>query len=488
MNDAPRRRWRLPARLWSDRSLAGRLMVLQVAVLAFAMVAVVAVVATTFDRLSMSAVEAGLADDITEFKTAALARPASQSLDGFTSAYLARQPFELGTFLVVQVAGQPAQGNPGSEPLQADPQVKAWLAHPPDVGTFRSVTAGSRQYRVRQSPITLGPQTLGSAISFTDLRTVANETVNVSLLTAGEAGVAVLLAVVSTYVVLRRVLRVVAEVTSTAGLITSANPSRRLEERPANDEIGRLVHTFNDMLNRLESASQAQRRLLSDVSHQMRTPLTVMRGHLEVARRTGLNDPAEARETIDLVLDELAHTGALVDRMLVLGRSLEPDFVQPEPVDLRSFLSDVSTAARILAPRQWALGAIPDLVILVDRDKIRGALLNLVDNAIKATGPGDTIRIGAEVGPGGAITILVADTGRGIPIEQHERIFQRFERGARVDERGSGLGLAIVKAVAEAHGGHVAIDSAAGAGCTVRIVLPASRIAPGEPVPNTVDT
>ena len=456
-------------------------MLIQIIVLALAMGAVVAVVATTFDRLSISSVEAGLADDITEFKTAALARPPSQTLDDFAKSYLAGQPFELGTFLLVQIAGDPIRGNPGSAGLQADPQVIGWLAHPPAAGTFLPLTVGSRQYRVRQSPVTVGGQTLGTVISFTNLRTVANETLNVSLLTAGEAGVAVLLAVLSTYIVLRRVLRVVADVTRTAGLITSANPSRRLEERPANDEIGRLVHTFNDMLNRLESASQAQRRLLSDVSHQMRTPLTVMRGHLEVARRTGLNDPLEVRETIDLVLDELAHTGALVDRMLVLGRSLEPDFVQPEPVDLRSFLSDISTAARILAPRQWAMGAIPDLVILVDRDKVRGALLNLVDNAIKATGPDDTIRLGAELGSGGALTLVVADSGRGIPIEQHERIFERFERGARVDERGSGLGLAIVKAVAEAHGGHVAIESAAGAGCTVRIVLPASRIVANEP-------
>ena len=303
------------------------------------------------------------------------------------------------------------------------------------------------------------------------------------MLTAGEAGVAVLLAVVSTYLVLRQVLGVVGEVTRTASLITSATPGRRLEGQPANDEIGRLVHTFNGMLSRLESASQAQRELLSDVTHQMRTPLTVMRGHLEVARRTGLTDPAETRETIDLVLDELAHASILVNRVLALGRSLEPDFIQPEPVDLRSFLDDVFSAARILAPRHWELRSSPDLVVLVDPEKLRGALLNLVDNAIKATGSEDAIRIGSELGSGGTLSVVVSDTGIGIPVEQHERIFQRFERGTRADERGSGLGLAIVTAVAEAHGGHVAIESAAGAGCSVRIVLPASRILPNEPGP-----
>ena len=454
-------------------------------VLALVMAAVLAVVTTTFDRLSTDAVDARLAEDVKEFKSSALARPPTQTLEGFASAYLGRQPFELGTYMVVHVAGYPVQGNLGSQLLQTDPQVTAWLARPPDIGTFTGLAVGSTRYRLRVSPITVGQETLGTAISFADLTTGANESWKVAMLTAGEAGAAVLLAVVSTYIVLRRVLGAVAEVTRTAGLITSANPGRRLEERPTNDEIGRLVRTFNDMLSRLESASQAQRQLLSDVSHQIRTPLTVMRGHLEVARRTGLADPAETRETIDLVLDELAHASTLVERVLVLGRSLEPDFIQPEPVDLRSFLDDVATAAQTLAPRRWELRSSPDLVVLIDPEKLRGALLNLVDNAIKATGPEDAIWVGAELGPGGSLSVVVSDTGIGIPVEQHERIFQRFERGTRADERGSGLGLAIVTAVAEAHGGHVAIESAVGAGCSVRIVLPASRIVTNEPGPES---
>jgi signal transduction histidine kinase len=153
-----------------------------------------------------------------------------------------------------------------------------------------------------------------------------------------------------------------------------------------------------------------------------------MRGHLEVARRGGLSDPVGTGETIDLVLDELEHTTALVDRMLVLGRSMDPDFLHPEPVDLRSFLGDLFTAAQSLAPRQWELGPVPDVVIVLDRDKLRGALLNLIDNAVQA------------------------------------------------EQRGSGLGLAIVKAVTEAHGGQVVVVSAPGEGCAVRMVFPASRI------------
>ena len=467
---------RLLQRLWSDRSLGGRLMLVNGLVLAIAMAAVLLVVTTLFARQSVGLIDSGLSDDIHEFKTAALARPASQTLDAFAADYLARQPFELGTAMVVKVAGGTVRGSPGSAALRSDPQVAAWLASPPAVGTPMDLTLGSASYRVRVSPLAPGAGGTGAVISATDLAAVRNEGSQVLLLTAAEAGFAVLLSLLTTWLVLRAVLGVVGEVTRTASSITSASPGQRLEERRANDEIGRLVGTFNAMLARLEAASQVQRQLLSDVSHQLRTPLTVMRGHLEVARRTGLEDPAEARETIDLVLDELAHASVLVDRVLELGRSLEPDFIRPEPVDLRSLLADVLAAGRALAPRRWSLGPVPDLVVLVDREKTRGALLNLVDNSVKATGADDAITVSAEEGPGAAVSLVVRDTGVGIPAELHDRIMRRFDRGSRMDDGGSGLGLAIVTTVAEAHGGHVTIESAAGAGCTVRIVLPPSRV------------
>jgi len=472
-------RWSRPrVRPWAARSLAARLMLMHVAVLVLAMAAVLAVVAIAFNNSTLSSVDTGMTEDVREFKAALSGRPADQALDTFAQTYLLNQPFELGSFLLVQFPGQPVRGNHGSLALRTDSQVQRWLASPPASPVAAEFDVGATHYRVQIAAIDLNGQTAGGAVVATDMSSVQRQLREILLLAGGEAGAAVLIAILSTFLVLRRVLGAVGDVTQTASLITSTAPGRRLDDRPSDDEIGELVHTFNSMLDRLETASLAQRRLLSDVSHQMRTPLTVMRGHLEVARRTGLANSPEARETVDLLLDELTHTSALVDRMLVLGHSLEPDFVQPEPVDLRELVGDVYTAARALAPRRWARGEVPDIVILIDRDKLRGALLNLVDNAIKATTPADEIRIGAAQGPGDTITITVSDTGRGIPVEMHARIFERFERAGPADERGSGLGLAIVKAVSEAHGGHVTIDSAAGAGCSVRIVLPGSRIVP----------
>ena len=460
------------------RSLAARLMLVHVTVLVLGMSAVLAVVGLTFGNSTLDTVDAGLSDDIRELRTAIGGRPAGQTADAEADTYLHSQPFELGTFLVVEFTGQPIRGNPGSGALRADTQFQRWLAAPPASSLVTELDVGQSHYRVRVAPLNLNGAVVGGAVAATDLGPVRQQLRNTLLLAGSEAAVAVLFAILSTFVVLRRVLGAVHAVTTTASRITSLTPGGRLEDRQSGDEIGELVRTFNGMLDRLEAAAMAQRRLLSDVSHQMRTPLTVMRGHLEVASRTDLAASPEVRETIDLLLDELKHTSALVDRMLVLGHALEPDFIAPEPVDLREFVADVYTAGMALAPRRWVHDPVPDLVVLVDRDKLRGAVLNLLDNAIKATTAEDEIRVAAMLGPGGTVDITVSDTGRGIPPELHARIFERFERGGPADERGSGLGLAIVKAVSEAHGGHVTIESAVGAGCSVRIVLPGSRIVP----------
>ncbi len=168
-----------------------------------------------------------------------------------------------------------------------------------------------------------------------------------------------------------------------------------------------LAATFDQMADRVAAAMEAQRRLLSDVSHQLRTPLTVARGHLEVLGRGPAPDPAEVRETVDLVVDEIDHMRALVERLLLLGRALEPDFLDQIPVDLRTFCLDLFAAARVLAPRDWQLSEVPDVVVDVDEAKLRGALLNLIDNAVRATADGDTVALSV-----GGVRRHVAARGR----------------------------------------------------------------------------
>jgi signal transduction histidine kinase len=321
----------------------------------------------------------------------------------------------------------------------------------------------------------------------------------------GEGALVLYIALLSAFLILRRLLGSVAALTAAAEEIREGDLERRIDYKGPQDEVGRLASTFDGMIGQISSAFEAQRQLLADVSHQLRTPLTVIRGHLEVLRRTPCDNPAEVRDTLNLALDALAHTSSLVERLLLLGRSLEADFLATERVDLRSFLGDIVEASRVLAERNFELGSVPDIVILVDRDKLEGALLNLVDNAVKATVPGDSIRIAAAVqkstadhsggnthaGDGrGArlargkvgdhateIVISVTDSGHGIQPEARQLVFERFQRSEHPGQPpggGAGLGLAIVRAVAEAHGGRVELDSLPGEGCTVRIVLPES--------------
>ncbi len=192
-------------------------------------------------------------------------------------------------------------------------------------------------------------------------------------------------AVAGAYLLLRRLLRTVGRITTTASAIENGDLERRLGDQGTDDEVAQLAATFDSMLDRLDASMTVQRRLLSDVSHQLRTPLTVAKGHLEVLARQENPDLDDVHETIGVVVDELDHMSSLVERLLLLGRALEPDFLQVERLDLRTFLSDLFDSARVLADRHWVLTDVPDLVLEVDVAKLRGALLNLIDNAIRAT-------------------------------------------------------------------------------------------------------
>ena len=183
--------------------------------------------------------------------------------------------------------------------------------------------------------------------------------------------------------------------------------------------------------------------------------------------------PEEEAETLALVVEELDHMRSLVERLLLLGHALEPDFLDPQPIDLRSFVLDIAEAARVLAERRWGVGNVPDIVIHADPAKLRGAVLNLVDNAVKITSNTDSIRISAELREGGRIlAVTVEDSGPGIPPDQRTAVLGRFQRPGASDTRGAGLGLAIVAAVAHSHGGEVEIGESALGGAQISILLP----------------
>ncbi len=419
-----------------------------------------------------------LGDELRSYVATVGRAGAGTDLVAASVSYLQARSLPSGTELVVALPGPRVLVTPGAGAVRADARVQRWLASPPPSTIVLGTSVAGVPEELLAAPIRSGRATIGTFVAATDLSAEQAQGQRVLLLSLAEAMVALVAGVLSSYLLLRRLLRTVGRITTTAEEIGRGETDRRLGDEGTDDEVGQLAVTFDHMLDRLDGAMSAQRRLLSDVSHQLRTPLTVARGHLEVLRRTGgLADEIAAGETVDLVVDELDHMRALVERLLLLGRALEPDFLAPEPVDLRSFLGDLHAAMEVLGPRQWLLAPVPDVVVSADPAKLRGALLNLAENAVHATVAGATVALVATVDVGsGWLLVAVEDSGPGIPPALRQEALARFARPGARDEGGSGLGLAIVKAVAEAHGGEVRIESSALGGARVVVALPPARM------------
>jgi len=274
-----------------------------------------------------------------------------------------------------------------------------------------------------------------------------------------------------------RLLRPLRTLHLAAESIGATDLSRRLPER-GNDDITALTRTVNGMLDRLEHAFAGQRQFLDDAGHELRTPLTVLRGHLELLD-TG--SPQEVAETRALLLDEVDRMARLVGDLIVLAKSDRPDFLSPGATDPSALLAAVLSKASALGERSWVLEASPDLPaeLVLDGQRITQALLALADNAVKHTGPGGRIAIGAAVA-GSTLRCWVHDDGAGVAPGDEERIFRRFGRAAVPDgDEGFGLGLSIVSAIAQAHGGTAYVDrSWSGAGRGARFVVEVPAVLP----------
>ncbi|MEO1133183.1 MAG: ATP-binding protein [Cyanobacteria bacterium J06639_1] len=293
----------------------------------------------------------------------------------------------------------------------------------------------------------------------------ANDAVTVFL---GVAGSMMLVAFGLAWVATGRVLEPVQALALTVRDIGDTNLSERLAVE-GSGELAELGNRFNAMLDRLETTFETQRQFINDAGHEFRTPITVIRGHLELMG----DDPEEQQETLELVIDELDRMTRFVNDMILLARSERPDFLQHNSIDIEEFTEQLFAKAIVLGDRNWQLHNRGTGTIVGDRQRITGAVMNLAENAVQHTDIGDTIELGARV-TAGVVQWWVSDSGSGIPAEQQQRIFQRFARatGKRRASEGAGLGLAIVKAIAEAHGGLVELSSQVGRGSTFTLELP----------------
>ncbi|CAN5410731.1 HAMP domain-containing sensor histidine kinase [soil metagenome] len=247
--------------------------------------------------------------------------------------------------------------------------------------------------------------------------------------------------------------------------ITANERSVRIPVK-GDDDVSELTRTINGMLDRLDAALTSQRRLLDDVRHELKTPLTIVRGHLELM---SLTDEDDIRATRLIAIDELDRMSHLIDEIEVLAESrLLP--VSRVPVLASELTSEVFAKARGIRGHEWQLAVTASSVVLVDRKKIAQAWLQLVDNAVKYSPPGSTILIGS-VDHQHTVEFWVQNAGPGISPGEEDRVFERSHRAHTGDAPGSGLGLSIVRSIVVAHGGRVAARSSK-TGTRIGFVLP----------------
>jgi two-component system, OmpR family, sensor kinase len=264
-----------------------------------------------------------------------------------------------------------------------------------------------------------------------------------------------------------RVLRPLRSLAETARKISDTDLTRRIPVR-GQDEASQIASAFNDMLARLEDAFATQRRFLDESSHELRAPLTVIRGHLELMDLE--DDPEERAATVALLTNEIDRMNRMVEDLLTLARAGRPDFLAVDDVDVAAWTEEVYRKASVLDARGWVLGSTADVMIRADEQRLTQAVMQLAVNACQHTTDDVTVRIGSEV-RGASLVLYVEDDGPGIPRQDAERVFERFQR-ARTDLRSSGLGLSIVSAIATAHGGRARVTGATPRGARFEIILP----------------
>ncbi len=313
------------------------------------------------------------------------------------------------------------------------------------------------------------------ALVIAEFRDVKAKPLNESVRIFGVVAlVAVALAALASWLVAGKVLEPVRLMRQTAEKISESDLTRRIPVS-GHDDVARLSITFNRMLDRLEDSFATQRQFLDDTTHELRTPITVVRGHLELMG----DDPAELETTRALVLEELDRMRRIVDDLTDLARAERPDFLNLGEVELADLTVDLLTTVRVMADRQWAVDAVAEGTIIADGQRLTQAMVQLVSNAVKHTGVGDRIAVGSAY-DGRQLTLWVDDSGAGVDPADAEHIFDRFRRGSgdrRVD--GAGLGLSIVASIAEAHGGSARLADRPGIGARFEMVIPAGRADPG---------
>lgn len=279
-------------------------------------------------------------------------------------------------------------------------------------------------------------------------------------------------------IVATRLLRPLRRMRETAERVSAHSLDERIPV-VGNDDVAELAETMNDMLDRLDDALEAQRRLLSDVGHELKTPITIVRGYIEVMDP---DSPDDARETQALATDELDRMGRLVQDLAGAAALHGPSPVQRRPVDIADLLEQITRKAQGLVGAEVSLVSAADGVAFLDSNRITQAMLQLAQNAV--THGGGHVEIGSQT-RGSTIEFWVRDHGPGVDDVAKQRVFDRFYRVADpATPGGSGLGLSIVQMIARAHGGTASVHDADGGGAEFRLRIPRGENTPPVVIPD----
>jgi two-component system OmpR family sensor kinase len=279
-------------------------------------------------------------------------------------------------------------------------------------------------------------------------------------------------------------LKPLANVEETAERIAEGDLTARLPDVKPNTEVGRLVNTLNTMLSRIEESFAARvesesklRRFVADASHELRTPITAIRGFAELHRQGAVAGEEKTKELIGRIENESKRMGSLVEDLLLLARLDQSREMKSDPVNLTQIVSDAVASARAAGQNHTVNfdERSEEIYALGDKDRIHQVVANLLANARTHTPAGTVIDVTVKQDADG-VRIRIADNGPGLSKADQERIFERFYRAdasrVRTDGEGTGLGLSIVDAVMRAHAGQVSVESKPGQGAIFTLFFP----------------
>jgi signal transduction histidine kinase len=405
--------------------------------------------------------------------------------------YVDSQPYgSTSTLLFVLIPGaQPAFNHPeivvegvGDEAVEpvAEQQQERLIAAPllrphlgygdrpvPDVGPTRIL---ERRIRVGRGSVVVGA---GEPLAIVSR---AQNGVARTFVLAGALTFA--LGLLASYLAGARVSAPLRRMAGIAARVDAGELEPRMDTGNGRGEVSALAETFNHMLDRLTGELKGQRDFIADASHELRTPITVIRGQLEVLATQENPSAEDVRRAERHVQGEITRISRLVDDLLLLAQADHTNFLRPEEIDLEQYVAQLWDGVSLTADRRFELGPVPVGTLRADPDRLAQALRNLAANAIRHTAEGDgLVRLEVEARGPDRVRFAVIDDGPGIQPPERERIFERFHRTDPARSRaegGAGLGLAIVRAIAEAHGGDVrAVEPRPGQpGARVELELP----------------